>query len=146
MVWWAMPAPSHAHVAVVRRIVSPREIRVDHANWLNNGAIFLDDPVADISPGNDWSEVLVWNVQTHAWGGAHLQCPGLHRAWKTQRQRPRGKRRRRRLIHDLNRLAGVLRYSASPPFSAPATGITSAPREARPRAFHIRMSIGRNRP
>lgn len=59
---------NRAHVAVVRRIVSAREIRVDHANWLNNGAIFLDDPVADISPGNDWSEVLVWNVQTHAWG------------------------------------------------------------------------------
>lgn len=57
-----------AHVAVVRRIVSSREIRVDHANWLNNGAIYLDDPVADISPDNDWSQVLVWNVETHAWG------------------------------------------------------------------------------
>ena len=57
-----------AHVAVVRRIVSAREVRVDHANWLNNGAIYLDDPVADISPDNDWSQVLVWNVQTHAWG------------------------------------------------------------------------------
>ena len=57
-----------AHVAVVRRVVSSREIRVDHANWLNNGAIFLDDPVADISPDNDWSQVLVWNVETGAWG------------------------------------------------------------------------------
>jgi hypothetical protein len=57
-----------AHVAVVRRIVSSREIRVDHANWLNNGAIFMDDPVADISPDNDWTQVLVWNVETHAWG------------------------------------------------------------------------------
>ena len=57
-----------AHVAVVRRIVSSREIRVDHANWLNNGAIYMDDPVADISPDNDWSQVLVWNVETHAWG------------------------------------------------------------------------------
>jgi hypothetical protein len=52
----------------VRRIVSSRELRIDHANWLNNGAIFMDDPVADISPNNDWSRVLVWNVQTHAWG------------------------------------------------------------------------------
>ncbi|MBV8979082.1 MAG: CHAP domain-containing protein [Alphaproteobacteria bacterium] len=59
---------NRAHVAVVRRIVSRREIRIDHANWLNNGAIFLDDPVADISADNDWSQVLVWNVQTHAWG------------------------------------------------------------------------------
>ncbi|HWA04748.1 MAG TPA: CHAP domain-containing protein [Rhizomicrobium sp.] len=57
-----------AHVAVVRRIVSSREIRVDHANWLNNGAIYLDDPVADISPDNDWSQVRVWNVETRNWG------------------------------------------------------------------------------
>jgi len=66
-----------AHVAVVRRIVSRREIRVDHANWLNNGAIFLDDPVADISPNNDWSEVLVWNVQTHGWGGHVYNVQGF---------------------------------------------------------------------
>ena len=57
----------HAHAAVVRRIVSSREIRIDHANWLNNGAIFMDDPVADVSAANDWSRVLVWNVETHAW-------------------------------------------------------------------------------
>jgi hypothetical protein len=68
MVLVGYAGPNHAHVAVVRRIVSAREIRIDHANWLNNGAIFLDDPVADISPNNDWSQVLVWNVQTHAWG------------------------------------------------------------------------------
>ncbi|HTT99282.1 MAG TPA: CHAP domain-containing protein [Rhizomicrobium sp.] len=68
MVLAGYSTPEHAHVAVVRRIVSSREIRIDHANWLNNGAIFMDDPVADISPNNDWSRVLVWNVQTHAWG------------------------------------------------------------------------------
>ncbi len=66
-----------AHVAVVRRLVSAREIRVDHANWLNNGAIFLDDPVADISPNNDWSQVLVWNVQTHAWGAHTYSVQGF---------------------------------------------------------------------
>ena len=68
---------NRAHVAVVRRIVSAREIRIDHANWLNNGAIFLDDPVADVSPNNDWSEVLVWNVQTHAWGGHTYNVQGF---------------------------------------------------------------------
>jgi surface antigen len=68
MVLAGYSTPEHAHVAVVRRIVSSREIRIDHANWLNNGAIFIDDPVADVSTGNDWSRVLVWNVQTHAWG------------------------------------------------------------------------------
>lgn len=68
MVLAGYSGPKRAHVAVVRRIVSSREIRVDHSNWLNNGAIYLDDPVADISPDNDWSQVLVWNVLTHAWG------------------------------------------------------------------------------
>ena len=57
-----------AHVAVVRRIVSPREIRIDHANWLGDGAVHLDDPVADISPRNDWSQVEVWNLQSNSWG------------------------------------------------------------------------------
>lgn len=68
MVLAGYSTPEHAHVAVVRRIVSAREIRIDHANWLNNGAIFMDDPVADVSADNDWSRVLVWNVQTSAWG------------------------------------------------------------------------------
>jgi hypothetical protein len=68
MVLAGYSSATHAHVAVVRRIVSSREIRIDHANWLNNGAIFMDDPVADISPNNDWTRVLVWNVQTHGWG------------------------------------------------------------------------------
>lgn len=67
----------HAHVAVVRRVVSSREIRIDHANWLNNGAIYLDDPVADISPENDWSLVLVWNIQTKAWGVRRYNVQGF---------------------------------------------------------------------
>ncbi|MBN9555739.1 MAG: CHAP domain-containing protein, partial [Alphaproteobacteria bacterium] len=53
---------------VVRTQVSPREIRVDHANWLGDGAIYLDDPVADVSADNDWSQVRVWNVKTGGWG------------------------------------------------------------------------------
>jgi hypothetical protein len=60
--------PERGHVAVVREQVSPREIRVDHANWLGDGAIYLDDPVWDVSAGNDWSAVKVWNVRTGAWG------------------------------------------------------------------------------
>jgi hypothetical protein len=75
-----------AHVAVVRRIVSSREIRIDHANWLNNGAIFLDDPVADISPDNDWSQVLVWNVETHAWGVHTYDVQGFIEPRGTQRE------------------------------------------------------------
>ncbi len=53
--------PKRAHLALVTKIVSPREIRVDHANWLNDGNIFLNSPVIDISPNNDWSMVRVFN-------------------------------------------------------------------------------------
>ncbi len=56
------------HVAVVRSMVSSREIRIDHANWLGDGAIYLDDPVADVSENNDWSRVRVWNIKTGGWG------------------------------------------------------------------------------
>jgi surface antigen len=60
--------PARAHVAVVRRVVSAREIRVDHANWLDDGAIYIDDPVVDVSADNDWSRVKVWNIKAGAWG------------------------------------------------------------------------------
>jgi hypothetical protein len=60
--------PQHGHVAVVRRQVSTREIRVDHANWLNDGAIYVNDPVTDVSAANDWSQVRIWNIKTGGWG------------------------------------------------------------------------------
>jgi hypothetical protein len=60
--------PERGHVAVVRSLISTREIRVDHANWLGDGAIYLDDPVADVSQNNDWSQVRVWNIKTGGWG------------------------------------------------------------------------------
>lgn len=60
--------PERGHVAVVRSLISSREIRVDHANWLGDGAIYVDDPVADVSTANDWSMVRVWNIKTGGWG------------------------------------------------------------------------------
>ena len=56
------------HLAVVRTLVSAREIRVDHANWLNDGSIFVNNPVLDVSSANDWSQVRVFNLETGAWG------------------------------------------------------------------------------
>ncbi len=53
------------HVAVVTRIVHAREILVTHANWgarpATRGRVAHDVRVIDISPGNDWSELRVWN-------------------------------------------------------------------------------------
>jgi hypothetical protein len=69
MVLQGYAGPQSGHVAVVRSLLTPREIRVDHANWLDDGAIYVDDPVADVSNANDWSAVRVWNIKTGAWGG-----------------------------------------------------------------------------
>jgi hypothetical protein len=49
------------HVAVVRSVVSNREIRIDHANWMSDGRIYLNVSVVDVSKNNDWSQVRVWN-------------------------------------------------------------------------------------
>jgi len=49
------------HLALVTRVISSREIRVDHANWLNDGNVYLNSPVIDVSPNNDWSVVHVFN-------------------------------------------------------------------------------------
>lgn len=69
--------PERGHVAVVRSLISSREIRVDHANWLGDGAIYLDDPVADVSAGNDWSIVRVWNIKSGAWGARIYPVQGF---------------------------------------------------------------------
>lgn len=77
MVLAGYAGPQRAHVAVVRKIVSPREIRVDHANWLDDGAIYLNDPVEDVSAGNDWSRVRVYNIKTGGWGGKIYPVQGF---------------------------------------------------------------------
>ena len=69
--------PNRGHVAVVRALVSPREIRVDHANWLDDGAIYVNDPVEDVSSDNDWSLVRVFNLRTGAWGGKTYLVQGF---------------------------------------------------------------------
>ncbi len=67
----------HGHVAVVRRVVSPREIRIDHANWLNDGSIYVNDPVVDVSAANDWSVVKVWNIKAGGWGAKIFPVQGF---------------------------------------------------------------------
>ena len=69
--------PERAHLAVVRAVSGPRDIRVDHANWLDDGAIYVDNPVHDVSAGNDWSEVRVYNLKTGAWGGKTYPVQGF---------------------------------------------------------------------
>jgi hypothetical protein len=69
--------PTHGHLAVVQRLVSTREIRVDHANWLNDGSVYVNDPVEDVSEANDWSLVRVFNLKTGVWGGKLYPVQGF---------------------------------------------------------------------
>ena len=78
--------PTHGHLAVVREVVSPREIRVDHANWLNDGSIYVNDPVQDVSDSNDWSVVRVFNLRAGAWGSRLYPVQGFIGAWGRQQQ------------------------------------------------------------
>lgn len=58
------------HVAVVTAITSPREIRLDHANWQPD-AIITDMAVIDVSPANDWTQLRFWNKDTRKWGAVY---------------------------------------------------------------------------
>lgn len=69
--------PGRGHVAVVTHVDSSRMIRVDHANWLNNGEVSVGVPVLDVSPANDWSEVRVWNIPGQHWGGRVYSALGF---------------------------------------------------------------------
>jgi hypothetical protein len=69
--------PTRGHVAVVRRVVGAHEIRVDHANWLDDGAIYVNDPVEDVSDAGDWSQVRVYNLKTGGWGAKAYPVQGF---------------------------------------------------------------------
>lgn len=72
------------HLSVVSRVVSAREIRVDHANWgsgRGKGREARDQPVLDISPANDWSLVRVWYPRLNDYGTSAWPAYGfIHRA------------------------------------------------------------------
>lgn len=65
------------HVAVVRQILDTRTIVVDHANWGNDGQIYLNAPVRDESPKNDWSQVRVWFTPGDQWGRRIYRAKGF---------------------------------------------------------------------
>lgn len=68
------------HVAVVSRVVGAREIRVDHANWgsgAGKGRIARDQPVQDVSPGNDWTLVRVWYPRIDDFGQSNWPAFGF---------------------------------------------------------------------
>ena len=77
MVLYNYAGPNRGHVAVVRAVVDSRTIKIDHANWLDDGNIYVDDPVRDVSAENDWSQVRVFNLRTQTWGGRIYPVQGF---------------------------------------------------------------------
>ena len=68
------------HLAVVSRVVSAREVRVDHANWGSGaakGREARNQPVMDVSPANDWSLVRVWLPRINDWGASNYASLGF---------------------------------------------------------------------
>ncbi len=51
----AMPM---GHVAVVSKVLNPRTVQIEHANWAP-GTVSRDVTVIDVSPANNWSAVRV---------------------------------------------------------------------------------------
>jgi surface antigen len=53
----------HGHVAVVSRVIEPRVIEIDHANWggpgIRRGQVMRGVRVMDVSDTNDWTAVRV---------------------------------------------------------------------------------------
>lgn len=74
------PGMRDGHVAVVSRMVSNREILVDHANWASGagrGRITTEQRVVDVSARNDWSLVRVWYPRIEALGGTAFPVRGF---------------------------------------------------------------------
>ena len=88
MVLQGYATANRGHVAVVKEIVSPRLIIVDHANWLNGGEITRDVPIMDVSEAGDWSDVRVWHVPGRHWGGRTYAVQGFILNLLTEAARP----------------------------------------------------------
>jgi hypothetical protein len=63
------------HLAVVSKILGPRDITVTHTNWgddwINRRITYQSARVHDISPGNDWSNVRFWSNEAHNYGAPY---------------------------------------------------------------------------
>lgn len=71
MAFRSTPWMPRGHVAVVRQVVGPRHLRIDHANWggpgIRRGTVMRNVNVIDVSEKNDWTAVRVqtgWDSNT----------------------------------------------------------------------------------
>lgn len=73
------------HVSVVSKVLSEREILVTQANWVRR-RITRDEPVVDVSPGNDWSAVRVWWAPSGVLGSTTYAAYGFIAPSPTRRR------------------------------------------------------------
>lgn len=66
------------HVGMVSKIVSDREVLIDHANWSTingrRGHIERGARVIDVSAAGDWSEVRVWYAPVKGSAPPAIHC------------------------------------------------------------------------
>ena len=100
------------HVAVVSRVINPREVAIDHANWAGSGtgAVARNIPVVDVSDANDWSAVRVGMGKAGKFGSVYPTYGFIY-------DRPD---------------TGAVLASVSP--AAPQPALNPAPRDLRPAA------------
>ncbi|MGB5077217.1 MAG: CHAP domain-containing protein [Sphingorhabdus sp.] len=69
------------HVGTVSKIISDREVLIDHANWSiiegRRGQIERGAKVVDISGAGDWSEVRVWYAPVKGLGTSSYPLYGF---------------------------------------------------------------------
>ncbi len=65
----------YGHLAVVKRVVGPRDIDITHSNWGSDrktrSVVYNSMRVRDISPNNDWTRLKFWNAYTNAFGSPY---------------------------------------------------------------------------
>lgn len=64
----ARQGKTRGHLALVTRVAGLRIVIANHANWLNEGRVFENTPIMDVSERGDWSAVRVWYPPGHTWG------------------------------------------------------------------------------
>jgi surface antigen len=69
------------HVGTVSKIVSDREVQIDHANWSliggHRGQIERGAKVLDVSDAGDWSKVRVWYAPNKDLGNSSYPLYGF---------------------------------------------------------------------
>lgn len=65
------------HVATVAKVLSDREVLLDHANWSRRGGVEHAARAVDVSEAGDWSLVKVWYGPNRGLGTSSYPTKGF---------------------------------------------------------------------